>query len=257
MPKRGRSGQVLIVTALVIALITISTASYIYNLSGNTGDDQSSMLNDYLQSIEIGSKHAIISALANITNQGDNETLASNLNTWKTEVEKQYTFGTLALNYTLRETSLYSSGLYLNWSANGNGVSEASADFLLNADGSDLKMQLPFTVNVSTALLVEGYLTQVSPQTEQATVLCRLFNEGQPALAQNVTVFYQDSGVWQTLNTTKYPLLNYGNGTYRATFSLVTSASSLNVSANAFDTRGIFVRANTTLTGNDTAYLGS
>jgi hypothetical protein len=248
MARRGRSGQILAVSALVIALIMISTATYIYDLSGNIGDSEAYLLNDYVQSIMLGSKHAVISALANITNGGSNETLAANLDAWSNAVGRQYAFGTVVLNYTLRGTPPYASGLYLNWGTDGNGVSEAYADFALNASGRELKMQYPFYVNVSTRIQVEGYLTQVSPLTEQVTVVCRLFNEGQPALAQNVAVFYKDSSVWLIPSAAdNYSLSDYGNGTYRATFTLATSATSLDVSAQVFDLRGIFVRANVTL----------
>jgi hypothetical protein len=248
MTRRGRSGQILAVSALVIALIMISTAAYIYDLSGNIGDSEAYLLNDYVQSIKLGSEHALISALANITNGGRNETLAANLDAWSTLAGRQYTFGTLALNYTLRTISPYASGLYLNWGTNGNGVSEACSDFILNASGRDLKMQYPFYINVSTRLQVEGYLTQISPLTEQVTIVWRLFNKGQPALAQNFTVFYKDSGVWLVPNVANsYPLLDYGNGTYRATFTLTTLVTSLDVSAQVFDSRDIFVRANATL----------
>jgi hypothetical protein len=248
MNRRGRSGQILAVSALVIALIMISTATYIYDLSGSISDGEAYMLNDYVQSITLGSKHAVINALANITNGGGNETLRANLDTWSTIVGRQYTFGTLTLNYTLRSTPPYASGLYVNWGTDGNGVSEAYADFVLNANGRELKMQYPFYVNVSTRLQIEGYLTQVSPLTEQVTVVCRLFNEGQPTLAQNVTVFYKDSGVWLIPSAADdYSLSDYGNGTYRATFTLATSATSLDVSVQVFDLRDIFVRTNATL----------
>jgi hypothetical protein len=249
MARRGRSGQILAVSALAIALIMISTATYIYNLSGNIGDSEAYILNDYLHSIMLGSKHAIISALANITNGGNNETLATNLDAWGTAVGRQYTFGTLALNYTLKNTTPYVSGLYVNWDTDGKGVSEAYSDFVLNASGKTLKMQYPFYVNVSTRLQVEGYVTQVSPLTEQVTVVCRLFNEGQSALTQNITVLYRDSGVWLIPGVTNdYSFADYGNGTYRATFTLATSAPSLNISAQVFDSRDIFVKANATLT---------
>lgn len=248
MKRRGCSGQILAVSALVIALIMISTATYIYDLSGNIGDSEAYLLNDYVRSIMLGSKHAVVSALANVTNGGGNETLAANLDAWSAAVGRQYTFGTLALNYTLGSTLPYASGLYVNWGTDGKGVSEAYADFVLNASGRELKMQYPFYVNVSTRLQVEGYLAQVSPLTEQITVVCRLFNEGQPMLAQNVTVFYKDLGVWLIPSAANnYSLLDYGNGTYKATFTLATSATSLDVSAQVFDLRGIFVRANATL----------
>lgn len=249
MTKRGRSGQILAVSALVIALIMISTATYIYDLSGSIGDSEAYSLNDYVRSILLGSKHAVASALANITNGGDNETLAANLDAWKNALGKQYTFGTLTLNYTLSHTSPYASGLYVNWGTDGNGVSEAYTDLSLNVSGRELKMQYPFYVNVSTWLRVDGYLTQVSPQAEQVTVVLRLSNEGQPALAKNITVLYEDTGAWLVPNViNNYALLDYGNGTYRATFTLITSENLLDVSVHVFDSRGIFVQANATLT---------
>lgn len=255
--RRGCSGQVLVVSALVIALIIISTATYIYDLNSDTSDNETSLLNNYIQAIMLGSKHAIVSALVNIaharalniTNGGDDEALAADLNVWSTATERQYTFGTIALNYTLRSTAPYVSGLYLNWSTNGNAISEAYADFVLNASGKELKMQYPFYVNVSTGLRVEGYLTQAPSSAEQVTVVCRLLNEGQPALAQNVTVFYENLDTWLSSNgADNYSFLDYGNGTYRTTFTLVTDAASLNVSARVFDSRNIFLRANATLT---------
>jgi hypothetical protein len=248
MARRGRSGQILAVSALVIALIMISTATYIYDLSGNIGDSEAYLLNDYVQSIKLGSKHAVIGALANITNGGSNETLAANLNAWSTTVGRQYAFGTLTLNYALRSASPYASGLWVNWGTDGNGISEAFADFVLNASGRELKMHYPFYVNVSTSLQVEGHLMQVSPLTEQVTVVCRLFNEGQPTLAKNVTIFYKDSGAWLIPSVVNdYSLLDYGNGTYRATFTLATSVTPLEVSMQVVDLRDVFVQANATL----------
>jgi hypothetical protein len=248
MTRHGRSGQILVVSALVIALIMISTATYIYNLSGSTSDNEQYLLNDYVNSIIQGSKHAMVSALANTTNRGINGTITTNLKSWSTAVERQYVFETFTLNYTLRNTAPYASGLYLNWSKNGNGVSAAYADFVLNASSRELKMQYPFYVNVSTRLQIEGYLTQVSPSKKQVTVICRLFNERQPALARNVTINYKDSDSWLASSVANdYALLDYGNGTYRATFTLANLATLLDVSVQVFDLRNIFVQANATL----------
>lgn len=249
MKRRGNHGQILAVSALVIALIMISTAMYIYDLSGSIGDGGVYLLNDYVQSITLGSKHTIISALANITNGGSNETLAANLDAWSMTVEKQYVFGTFTLNHTLRGTPPYISGLYVNWDTLGNGVSEASADFTLNASGRELKMQYPFQVNVSTVLQAQGYLTEVSPLSKQITIVFNLFNEEQPALARNVTIRYGYLGAWLVPNAAEnYSLTDYGNGTYKATFALVTAATSLDVAVQVFDSRGILVCANATLT---------
>ncbi len=243
--RRGRSGQIIVVSALVIALIMTSTATYIYELSGNIGDTDSYVLNDFIRSIELGSKHAMICALANITNGGQNQTLSANLNEWTAAVGGQYSLGEFTLNYTLRDTAPYSSGLYKNWVSNGSGVSEAYANFQLNASGEAAEMQLPFYINVSTRLHV-GVITQNSSSGEQVTVTSKLFNEGQPALAKNVTLYYNESGEWQSPGTANYVMVDYGNGTYRATFTVEPSATSLDVSVRVFDLRSILVQANAT-----------
>jgi hypothetical protein len=243
--KRKRSGQIIAVSALVIALIMTSTATYIYELSGNVGDVDSYVLNDFVSSIELGSKHAVISALANITNGGQNQTLTTNLNNWRTSVEQQYSLGKLTLNYALRGTSPYSSGLYISWSANGNGVSEAYVTFQLNASGRETEMQRPYAVNVSTRLHVEGVMAQISPSSKQVTIVCRLFNDGQSTLAKNLIFYYRESSQWiEAVNG--LVITNYGNGTYRATFNAETTATSLDVSVRVFDLRNILAQTNAT-----------
>lgn len=245
--RRRRSGQIIVVSALVIALIMTSTAMYIYELSGNIGDTDSYVLNDFIRSIELGSKHAMICALANITNGGQNQTLSANLNEWRAAVGEQYSLGEFTLNYALKDTAPYSSGLHISWGPNGSGVSEAYANFQLNASGEAAEMQLPFYINVSTMLHVEGVFTQISPSVKQVTVTSKLFNEEQPALAKNVTLYYDESGEWQSPGTANnYVIVDYGNGTYRATFTVETFATSLDVSARVFDLQSILVQTNAT-----------
>jgi hypothetical protein len=222
-----------------------STAMYVYELSGNIGDADAYLLNDFVHMIELGSKHVAIGALANITNGGQNNTFVAVLNAWRTTVGRQYSLGTSALNYTLRNDAPYVSGLYVSWGVDGSGVSEARVDFMLNASGKGIEMRFPYYVNVSTRLFVEGFLTEIAPGSKQATVICRLSNEGQPALANNITIHYRESTLWFEA-TNNYVITDYGNGTYRATFMVETSATVLDVSARVFDLRSVLVQANAT-----------
>lgn len=246
--KQNRSGQIIVISALVIALIMTSTAMYIYELSGSLSNADAYVLNDFVGLVKLGSKHVIISALANITNVGQNQTLAANLNRWKEAVGQLYSLGKFALNFTLRDVAPYFDGLYVSWGTDGTGVSEAYGDFQLNASGKDVRMQYPYYVNVSTRLYVEGFLTQITLLTKRVTVTFHLFNEGQPALTKNITIYYRELVQWIKADTIDdYVLIDYGNGTYRATFTLMTLASSLNVSARVFDRRDVFVQANATI----------
>jgi len=243
--RRGRSGQILAVSALVIALIITSTAAYIYELSGNIGDADAHMLNDFILSIELGSKHVVTGALANITKGGENQMLETNLAAWSAIVERQYLFGTFMLNYTLYAVAPYVSGLYVNWGNNGSGVSEAYADFQLNGSGKSVEMRFPFYVNVSSRLFTEGFITEIAPSNKQVTIDCRFFNDGQPALAENMKFYYRESAQWIEASN-NLVITDYGNGTYRATFTLETSLTSVDVSARFFDWRNILVQANAT-----------
>jgi hypothetical protein len=245
--RRARSGQIIVVTALLIALIITSTATYIYELSSNVGDSGQYTLNDLIDSIELGSTHIIVGALANITNGGQNQALATNLNDWTTAVGQQYWIGKFTLNYALRDTSPYIAGLYISWGATGIGVSEAYASFQLNGSGSEIAMQHSYDVNVSSSLYMEGRLTQNTSGIEQVAVWCNLFNSGQPALAKNLTIYYRESTGWIAPNATNnYVLRDYGNGTYTALFNVETTPTSLDISAHIFDLRQILVQANTT-----------
>jgi hypothetical protein len=224
-----------------------STATYIYELSGNIGEADLHVLNDFVNSVELGSRHVLISALANITNAGQNQTLATYLNEWKTAVQRQYWLGEFTLDYTLKDTSPYNSGLYMNWGTNGSGVSAAYVAFQLNASGRKVEMQRSYNVNVSTTLLIKSVLTEIAPNIKQVTVTCSLFNEEQPALAENITLYYRDAGGWLIPDTANnYAVVDYGNGTYRAIFTVETSSISLDVAARVFDGRSILVQANAT-----------
>lgn len=246
---KARSGQMVVVSALAIALIITSTAMYIYELNGNSIKSNSPMINYFLQFIRIGSKHAVISALANITNGGPNETLTLNLNRWKNTVEKQYVLGTFTLNFHLKNEIPYNSGVYINWGNSGTGISEAYVEFSLNVSGKEVEAYVPYSVNVSARLTIEGSIREISPGVKQVIVRYALFNEGQPALAKNITTYYRESAEWLIPDSdNNYSVVDYGNGTYCAIFYVETYTSSISVSSRVFDKRDILVVANTTCT---------
>jgi hypothetical protein len=196
----------------------------------------------------LGSTHTIVSALANIANHGQNQTLTTDLNEWTAAVDnssgQQYWLGKFTLNYTLRDTRPYIAGLYVSPGTTDSGVSEAYVSFQLNVSGSEIEMQRSYYVNVSSSLYMEGFMTQ-NNGTELVAVSCSLFNDGEPALAKNLTIYYRESTEWVAPNATNnnYVLRGYGNGTYTAIFNVETNATSLDVSARVFDARQILVQA--------------
>jgi hypothetical protein len=166
---------------------------------------------------------------------------------WKNTLEKQYVFGRFTFNYTLRSIAPYTSGLYIAWGINGSGISEAYVEYFLKGEDKEIVMQISDYVNISTRLYIEGNVMLTEQNTTNITVKCQLLNDGQPALAQNLTLYYRESIAWVIPGAINdYMLVDYANGTYLSTFTLYNSASSIDVSMNIYDRLNILVQANTT-----------
>lgn len=246
MKGRSRSGQMLVVSSFLIAILMISTAVYVYELSGKVEDANDYPLQVFIRAVNIGGKHVAVGALANITNGGQNQTLAEWLASWKSVVEKRCVFGRLTLDYSLLDETPHFSGVRVSWGTDGVGISEAFFEYLMVLDGSDLEMESRGLVNVSSRLYVKDAVVQVLPNASQVTVAWSVFNEGRLALVEAVRLYFYASGEWQTPNESNhYVLSDYGNGTYRATFTLEPLAS-VDVSVRVQDKRGIVVQANAT-----------
>jgi len=241
--RTHNSGQVLIVAALVISLIIISTVTYVYELATVENYSESMVSSEYILMIQAGSKHVLISSLSNITHNGAYSVLEENLQRWCLLISKQYTFGRSILNYALVETPPYSNGLWVSWTSNGYGVSSACANFSLWVSDQSITMEKSYFLNVSTILQIRGEFSPLNEGEKQVLVLVNLSDEDMPALAKSVSVAYRELDVWVE---TEYILTDYGNGTYRVLFSAFIPSDAVEVSLRVTDQRGIFVMANTT-----------
>ncbi len=104
-------------------------------------------------------------------------------------------------------------------------------------------------MNVSTSLVVEGVSRTLQGSLKQINVTCNILNEGTPALAENVTALYEDSGSWLRADEqSNYSFTDYGNGTYLVSFEANIPQENVNVSTQAYDLRDIYVQANATCT---------
>jgi hypothetical protein len=84
---------------------------------------------------------------------------------------------------------------------------------------------------------------------KQINITINLLNEGTPALAKQITVYYKRLDSWLTIDeTNNYMILDYGNGTYLASFVARIPGQDVEVSAHVFDQREIYVQANSTST---------
>jgi hypothetical protein len=249
MSGRNCSGQILLVGVLIIALLLLSTEIYVYDLGKALEEGKQDSFGDFILAVRLGSKHVVVGSLANVSQGGTNQTLGINLERWSSFVGGLYQSGKCILNFTLREAAPYSSGVWISWGTNGLGVSGAYADFTLKLLDRGTDVNLEYGINVTTTLLVQGTYKEMGGNSKQVNITCNLLNEGEPALAENLTLYYKNLDDWLTPGSqNNYAIVDYGNGTYFMSFIADISSSMIEVSVHALDQREISVQANVTCT---------
>jgi hypothetical protein len=245
--RANSSGQLLIVAALAIALLVSSTTIYVYELSRETSSSDRRPLDDFVLSLRQSTRNVIISSLANVSNGGSCSVLSASLNTFSQLVAGLHHFGTITLDFAVLNDSTYDSGTNLSWSTSGTGVSSACTNFTLQVYGLEEDIATAFAINVTTTIALNGsYVTLASGQ-KQVDIACRLYNEGEPSLAENMAFFYEDSGSWNQVDISNgLSIIDQGNGTYFVSFTVNVSPDTVQVSIHAHDSRDIFVAANAT-----------
>jgi hypothetical protein len=77
--SRGNSGQVLIIVALIVTMLLLSTALYVAETAKDVAVFKSEA-EPVFSAYRLGTMHTIMSALSNISNGGSTDVLAANLN---------------------------------------------------------------------------------------------------------------------------------------------------------------------------------
>lgn len=245
--RRQKSGQVILIAVLAIALMLLSAQVYVFDVQMSTFSLESDGISDYIAAIKLGSRNVVAGSLSNISNSGASSILFANLNRWATLVNVQSQFGRSTLTYLLEESSPYSSGVWLSWSTEGYGVSSSVVHFALSLSDREVDADLSYSVNVTTGLNIEGAWKAILGDEKQVNITINLLNEGKPALAQQITLYYRLSDGWFALNaSSNYTVTDYGNGTYTATFNASIPSSTVEVSVSLIDQRQILVKANAT-----------
>jgi hypothetical protein len=140
--------------------------------------------------------------------------------------------------------------VWFSWGEiDGFGISSAYANFSLAIYGLEANVTANYSINITTAVTLEGYYT-LNGLEKSVSLSCRVFNEGKPALAKNITLYYEDLGVWLPVNSlNNLSIIDYGNGTYTISFTVITISDTVQVSAHITDLREIFVQANAVCEG--------
>jgi len=186
------SGQLLIVAALSIAVLISSTTIYVYEVSRETNSIKNNSISDFVLAVKQSTRNAMISSLVNASNGGERTVLTDNLNSFSQALRSLYQFGTCQLNFTVLNDVGYDSGMRFSWNDSGLGISSAYADFTLKIYGVTSNTVVNYAVNVTTTLTVNGSYTIVENEEKLVNLTCKIYNEGEPALAKNMTVFYEN-----------------------------------------------------------------
>ena len=247
--KRNSSGQILIVAVLIIALLILSTQLYAYEFGGATGEANPNSFTDSIFAVRLNTQHVMVGSLANISRGGSNQTLSDNLQEWASFVGRQYQLGKLILNFTTRETTPYSSGIWISWGIDGLSVSGAYANLTLKLSDRGPNVNGTHAINITTTIRINGTFKALQGNDKQVNVTCNLLNEAKPALAKNTTLYYKNETEWLPVNPqNNCTITNYGNGTYVMSYTANISSSNVEVSMHAYDNREIYVQTNVTCT---------
>jgi hypothetical protein len=256
--SRRNSGQTLVISALVISLLILSLVYSVFEANRQSEMRSATTLNGYLFATKLGLKNTVTSSLSNVSNGGAQQVLETNLNTYSSFVGNQSHFGKCRIQFNVSETSPYQSGICLAWDADGTGISSAHANYTLFFTQTEADMQLEHETNITTRLDVNGIYTKLAGTNKQVTVVCKVFNENEPALANSISLYYDydgDTGSPDWTPVSAPSITDYGNGIYSISCNVDTEIRDdpVLVSAQVYDLRNIFVVANATCI-EDTGY---
>ena len=248
--RRNNSGQVIVVTALLLALILLSTAIYVIETEKavpKAGNGEGNSFSEYTQSV----RNTLISALANVSGGGSTGVLTSDLNQFNSAVVSHSYQAMVQMDYEPLNAFPYQDGFWISCGADGNGVSSVYSNFAFNSSGFSGSSNLEYNVNITSELKLTGYTSQFNDTSKQANLIVNVLNEGKPALAQNFTIYFENATNWMKEDTPS--VNNFDNGTYSVSFNAEIGQllDPLFVSVYCQDQRGITVGANVTCNSID------
>ena len=248
--RRDSSGQVIVITALLVAMVLLSTAIYVIETEKDVPTVGADTNNVFL-SYEQGARSTLISALANITNGGNPDVLAADLNMLDSAVTSQSYQSIMQMVFTPLSQAPYQNGIWVSWGTNGEGTSSAIVTLSLNSTGASSISSSECTLTVTSQVNLSVNSIQVNGTSNQVNLRVEVQNEGKPALAQSFKFYYEDAmsaGNWTQV--TSPSLTDYGDGTYTVTFDAQTlqPGDPLVASVLCQDQRGILVCSNVTCT---------
>lgn len=237
----------LIVSALIVALLLLSTAIYVIEVGKQvpTVSAETDVFFGYKQTV----RNTLISALANVTAGGNQAILGTDLSELKAAILANSYHAMLTIDYDLLNSSDYQNGLWVSWEANGFGTSSAYSSFRFESSSPSATSNVEYAVNVTSTLKINGNYLQLNDTVKQVNLTINVLNEGKAVLSHNFIFSYQNATDWVPVDSPS--ISSFSNGTYTASFNSETAKLNdpVVVSLNCQDERGIFVGAKLTCTG--------
>jgi len=247
--NRDKSGQALIITSLIIAVLLLSTVYYVFEVERSVIKSETTETTMATRPITV---NTVVSALANFTNGGERRILTTNLNRLSLFLKDHSYYAQQDLQFTPLNSSPYQEGIWTSWESSGIGISSAYVSFAVNFSAPSKTFCSQYETNITTALTVEAAFAG-SEAEKSVNVTCKISNEGEPALADDISVLYQNETYepWTMVNSSNnLNIVDYGNGTYFVTFNAYAQ-NFLQVSVEMHDRRDIFVMARALCLNND------
>jgi hypothetical protein len=243
---------VLVIAALVVTLLLLSTAVYVTETQKNAAV-YDSRAEPAFSAYKLGATHTVISALANVSNGGSVGVLVAYLDQFESVVNSHSFNAIVKLDFTPSNTTPYQDGVWISWDSSGQGVSNAYVNLALNSSGTSATYYSKHAINVTSELNVDGVYTTLTGSLKQVNLTCNVLNEGKPAPAENFTVYYEQDGSLspeEWVQVASPSITDHGNGTYTISFTAETTNPSdpMLVSVYSHDLRYILTRANVTCT---------
>jgi hypothetical protein len=238
-------GQVIVVTALLVAVILLTTAMYVIETQKNTPTVQSDdgvLIDSYQSSV----RSTAVSALVNFSSGGDRGVLDYDLAQLRSIILAHSYGAQLSMTYGLLGSGGYIDGMRVWWGAQGEGVSSAYVTVTCESSSSRGSSQATYVVNVTDSIHIAGSYLQSNDTQKTVNLTVHLYNEAGGALADSFKITYLNASSPVTPQSPS--IISNGDGTYTITFNADTGLTGelLDVSVVCLDTRGISVGASVT-----------
>jgi hypothetical protein len=244
--NRKNSGQVLVITSLVVVMLFLSTVVYVTEI-GKDAPVYRQDATENFGAVKQAALRTVISALVNITNGGTPSVLADDLARLKNAVESNSYDAIADLEFAVQNSAPYANGTYVSWGVEGVGISSSFVNVALNSTGVSSSYYSDNSVNVTSLIRIDGYYTQVNESVKQVSLSVTVRNEDNPASADNFAFYFQPNATSSWIQASSPRTIDYGNGTYQTSFTAENATLiGLPVSVHCQDIRGISIWANMT-----------